>query len=242
MTNTLSINIDPNPIVEEAYCFIGCLYRLRKSYKLLGFNPDFNKKMFGPYIRNKLSRHDGDIREAVDLWCSDPDAAKEKYGHISKWDVSRVTDMSYLFRKRVKFNEDISGWNVSNVTSMRCMFDGAESFNQPLNEWDVSNVNDMGAMFSDANAFNQPIGNWNVSKVTGMEYMFRSATAFNQPLNEWDVSKVTGMEYMFNDATSFNQPICSWNLSNVIDMYPNFINCPIKDEDCPIKYQNKPSF
>ena len=25
--------------------------------------PDFNKKMFGPYIRNKLSRWDGDLQK-----------------------------------------------------------------------------------------------------------------------------------------------------------------------------------
>ena len=122
MTNTLSINIDPTPIVEEAYCFIGCLYRLRKIYKVQGFNPDFNKKMFGPYICNKLSRHDGDIREAVDLWCSDPAAAEEKYGHISKWDTSRVTNMRFLFA-------------------------GAEDFNQPIGDWDVSNVLDHEDMF-----------------------------------------------------------------------------------------------
>ena len=60
-----------NPIKGEAYFLIGCLYHLRKRYKLQGFNPDFTKKMFGPYILNKLVRWDGDIREAIKLWCSD---------------------------------------------------------------------------------------------------------------------------------------------------------------------------
>ena len=73
-----------NPMKEETYAFIGCLYQLRKIYKLQGFNPDFTKKMFGPYILNKLSRWDGDIKRAVDLWWSDPATAEEKYGHISK--------------------------------------------------------------------------------------------------------------------------------------------------------------
>merc|ERR1712185_211216 len=39
----------------------------------------------------KLIRHDGDIYQAVEEWCSDPEAAEEKYGHISDWDVSHVT-------------------------------------------------------------------------------------------------------------------------------------------------------
>ena len=87
-----------NPMSEEeAYAFIGSLYRVSKMYKIQGFNADFTKKMFGPYILNKLSRSDGDIREAVNLWCSDPAAAEEKYGHISEWDVSCVTNMRGLF-------------------------------------------------------------------------------------------------------------------------------------------------
>ena len=129
-----------NPMKEEAYAFIGCLYRLRKRYKLQGFNPDFTKKMFGPYILNKLSRWNGDIKAAVDLWCSDPAAAEEKYGHISKWDVSHVTNMKGLFRGRWRFNEDVSAWDVSNVTGMKYMFHHATAFNQPLADWDVSKV------------------------------------------------------------------------------------------------------
>jgi hypothetical protein len=130
-----------NPIKEEAYFFIKCLYRLRKMYNV--FNADFTKKMFGPYILNKLSRWNGDIKVAVNLWCSDPAAAEERYGHISKWDVSRVTSMEGLFRWRQRFNEDVSAWDVSNVTTMRSMFYAAYAFNQPLADWDVSKVEDM---------------------------------------------------------------------------------------------------
>ena len=125
-----------NPMSEEeAYAFIGCLHRVSKMYKIQGFNADFTKKMFGPYILNKLSRSDGDIREAVNLWCSDPAAAEEKYGHISKWDVSCVTNMEGLCRDKNSFNEDIGAWDVSSVTTMKYMFYGAEAFNQPLAGW-----------------------------------------------------------------------------------------------------------
>ena len=37
---------------------------------------------------------------------------------------------------------EISNWDVSNVTNMRWMFANASSFNQPLNKWNVSNVTD----------------------------------------------------------------------------------------------------
>ena len=117
-------------------------------YRLQGFYADFTKAMFGPYILNKLSRWDGDIKKAVNLWCSDPAAAEKKYGHISKWDVSCVTNMEGLFDGRKKFNEDIGAWDVSSVTTMKYMFDGAAAFNQRLAGWDVSKVNYMGGMFS----------------------------------------------------------------------------------------------
>jgi surface protein len=42
-------------------------------------------------------------------------------GVISDWDVSNVTDMSYMF-KQSQFKGDISEWDVSNVTDMTQMF------------------------------------------------------------------------------------------------------------------------
>ena len=223
-----------NPMKEEAYAFIGCLYRLRKRYKLQGFNPDFTKKMFGPYILNKLSRWDGDIQAAVDLWCSDPAAAEEKYGHISKWDVSHVTNMKGLLRWKRRFNEDVSAWDVRNVTTMECMFFDAGTFNQPLADWDVSKVEDMGYMFHDASKFNQPLGDWDVSKVKDMGGMFCGATSFNQPLAKWDVSKVEDMGNMFYCALAFNQPLADWDVSKVVDdVQGMFTACPISPENKP---------
>ena len=43
-------------------------------------------------------------------------------GDIRSWDVSNVTDMSYMFAGYPGFNQDISNWDVSNVTNMKAMF------------------------------------------------------------------------------------------------------------------------
>ena len=120
----------------------------------------------------------------------------EKYGEISNWDTSSVTDMEGMFAGETTFNHD---------------------FNQPLNNWNVSNVTNMEGMFYNAQSFNQPLNNWNVSNVTNMRRMF-SAFSFNQPLNNWDVSNVTNMGGMFAFANSFNQPLNDWNVSNVRNM------------------------
>ena len=50
----------------------------------------------------------------------------ERVGHISDWDVSRVTDMSELFSEMELFNDNLNDWNVSNVTSMNYMFYNAK--------------------------------------------------------------------------------------------------------------------
>ena len=63
----------------------------------------------------------------------------DKYGEISNWDVSNVTNMNGMFYEAKLFNQPLNNWNVSKVTDMELMFDSATSFNQPLNNWNVSN-------------------------------------------------------------------------------------------------------
>ena len=84
-----------------------------------------------------------ELQEVVDLWCDNNVEALTRYGDISLWDTSLITDMSQLFQGRYYFNDDISKWDVSNVTDMFNMFFSCNNFNQPLNNWNVSKVKNM---------------------------------------------------------------------------------------------------
>ena len=159
-----------------------------------------------------------------------------KYPVINDWDVSHITDMSFLFGEVINmnprsllslFNSPIGKWNVSNVTNMSYMFANSD-FNQPIGNWNVSKVTNMSYMFANSD-FNQPIGNWNVSNVIYMSNMFKSAKFFNQPIGNWNVSNVTEMYYMFW-KTAFNQPIGNWNVSKVTNMSKMFGNTTITTE------------
>ncbi len=169
--------------------------------------------------------NDANFISAVGLWFANEGESIRAHGHISNWNVSAVTDMSYAFAGRFLFNEDISRWDVSNVRNMSKMFEGCAAFNQPIGKWDVSSVTNMGYLFKDASSFNQPIGNWNVSSVNeerGMRSLFYRASSFNQPVGNWDVSSVKDMGWMFDSATSFNQPIGDWDVSSVTSMKDMF--------------------
>ena len=107
------------------------------------------------------------LRHAVKDYLSDDFYRKRyvlyRYGEIEDWDVSNVTSMSEMFSRQARsFNQPLNKWNVSKVTDMNWMFQNANSFNQPLNDWNVSNVTSMNEMFCCAYSFNQPLNNWNV--------------------------------------------------------------------------------
>ncbi len=203
--------------------------------------------VFKPTTKNEKK----EFKKAAKDWADGKhEAVTEKYGDISTWDTSEITDMSKLFKGKHKFNGDISNWDVSKVTNMLEMFKGAEKFNKPISKWNVSNVTNMKGMFENAHAFNQFIGNWDVSKVKNMGYMFSDAYAFNngQTNNEgtapldWNVSKVTDMFYMFNYAGSFNQSIEEWDVSEVrdtIDMRTMFTESGYKHPKPDIELSKK---
>ena len=73
-----------------------------------------------------------ELQIAVNAWGKNKKDALEKYGHISEWNTSKITNMRELFSGKISFSEDLSKWDVSNVTDMSYMFDTMFEFNCDL--------------------------------------------------------------------------------------------------------------
>jgi surface protein len=162
------------------------------------------------------------LRSAIAGYAIYINSASILYGDITAWDVTHVTDFSYLFdvpaAGLLPNSYDLSSWNTSKVTNMSNMFNNASTFNPNISSWNTSSVTNMSNMFNYAIAFNGDLSSWNTSSVTNMSNMFNYAIAFNGDLSSWDTSKVTNMSNMFNYALVFNGDLSSWNTSKVTNM------------------------
>ena len=128
--------------------------------------------------------------------------SRTTYKNISKWDVSNIRNMSYMFSGCSDFNSDLSKWNVSNVTDMSHMFSGCENFNSDLSKWNVSNVKNMSYMFYRCSKFNYDLSKWNVSNVTDFYCMFYSCDSFNKDLSNWSKPDNLYQYFFFSDKLS----------------------------------------
>ena len=110
-----------------------------------------NIQSYEPNIYNTIMRsvfyqmkNSKELRKAVKLWLTNESKAIIKYGHISLWDTSNVTNISCMFYWVKDFNQDISRWDTSNVINMTNMFYNSNNFNKDyIINWDNSNVTNM---------------------------------------------------------------------------------------------------
>ena len=156
---------------------------------------------------------------------------------VSKWNVSNVTNMDFMFGYCYTFNGNLSNWDVSNVEDMSCMFNGCQKFEgKGIENWDVHNVKNMYCLFNDCIKFKgKSIENWNVSNVENMAGIFYKCKKLDCDLSNWNVSKVEIMDYMFKGCYIFKgKGLENWNTNNLKDMREIFYGCSL--------IENKPSW
>lgn len=159
-----------------------------------------------------------------------------KYGNISNWNVSKVTNMYRLFDRceqfKETFDEPLNKWNVSNVTNMVLMFAGCTAYNHSIRDWNVSSIKDnMYDLFGDLT----PMCNNNL-----IPSAFDKNNACVRNINDYNIRRLVDIyidnehiDYYFSieDIKKYYGIIDDWNVSPVTDMnklfYNTDINAPI---------------
>ena len=188
--------------------------------------------IIGPIMIPPDTKGENTIQNIFKKWKSvNKQEIINKYGEISQWNTSLVTDMSNLFKGDEVFNEDITGWDTSNVTTMKNMFNGAGK--SPVEEYRLKIPNCMGKKLNELwnkdssdpkmawatsqglGVFWQRLRYWpvqnihQISCVNSHPIPWTSVepppnTGFNQDISNWNTSLVKNMEGMFQGALNFN--------------------------------------
>ena len=158
-----------------------------------GFTPDYT--IAGSTFADRAS-----LLTALQAWNANRTSAQSTYGHISKWNVSAVTDFSTLFNQAFatsgKLAEDLNNWDTGNVTNMYGVFYNCREVTPKIGSWNTSNVTNMHLAFNNCTYFNDNLENWDTGNVTSMHSMFKSAHNFNGNIENWDVKNVLTMRDM----------------------------------------------
>ena len=140
-------------------------------------------------------------------------------------DVSKVTDMSYMFM-------NFGGGNTNSHTTLNSVPD--------VSKWNTANVTNMTGMFNSYGNFSDnltivpDVSKWNTANVTNMAGMFQKygheSTGFNAvpDVSKWNTGKAEDMHQMFSEyghkstALTAVPDVCNWNTAEVKTMAEMF--------------------
>ena len=155
-----------------------------------------------------------------------------------------------MFASASSFNSDVSKWNVSRVTDMSAMFSYAYLFNSDMSKWDVSRVTYMGYMFYDASSFNQKLCGeaWVNSKADKL-YMFSGSPGSRSMTvcGVWsiDIVNFTMETFKFCHRSSLHplvllQRFVSQSSTTVIHLCPSLHPLPPHATPFPLTHDRTP--
>ena len=172
--------------------------------------------------------------------------------NLEHWDVSTITNMSYMFRNSdpvtTKDNGDpnllkCSNWDVSNVTNFNNFMSGYSgsvrgSWNTKTNidmtNWDTSSATDMSYMFWQHQQNKLGIENFRTENVTNLSHFYgggtwNAKTKMYNSILRWDVSNVEDFSstsiMVGNNETDYNANFPNnWRFSTDASKNLNFYN------------------
>lgn len=148
---------------------------------------------------------------------------------IANWDTSSVNNLNHAFSDCTKVTSlDLSSWNTSKVTDISYMFyncNGLTSLN--LSGWDTSNVTNMSHMFDRCEKLpSLDVSHFNTSVVTSMNGMFMYCPKLaSLDLSGWNTAKVTDMSNMFMLCQAKSLDLSGWDMTNVTSTDSMFFRC-----------------
>ena len=149
----------------------------------------------------------------------------EELRELKDWDVSAVTDFSFMFEGVEKLSADLSGWDVRNGEWFTGMFRDCTYFNSDISKWQTLSAQGMKDMFRGCTHFNSDISGWPVATVRDFSQMFRDCSMFNADLSKWRTDSAESMVGMFRDCYSFNRNLEGWTVARVKSFYKMFEHC-----------------
>lgn len=118
-------------------------------------------------------------------------------GDLSGWDVSNLTNASYMFRdcRSLTTIGNLPGWDTSSLTDASSMFDNCYKLTTlgDLSGWNTSSLTNVSSMFSYCSRLSVNCSNWDVSKVTNHSNFNTNAPGVILPL-AWQTSNDEGVE------------------------------------------------
>lgn len=144
--------------------------------------------------------------------------------NITEWDVSGVTDMSYLFAGKNGIQHlDLTKWDVFFVESFEGMFKNSDFGGKGLYEWQPDAAITFEMMFENAVKFDANLKKWEDWIRSALNYsrMFKGAKAFRGEgllYWFWCNPSATNTEGMLMDCVLFNENLFLWEMGNVTDM------------------------
>lgn len=137
---------------------------------------------------------------------------------VSKWDTSKVTDMSRMFANCTSLKElNVTNWNTSQVKNMGSMFWKCTSlYKVDANAWNVANVEDLSFMFYNCEQLTAlDMHSWDTSKVKNINYMFAGCKHLKTVNTKgWNTKNVEQIDGLFESASSLTSvDMSSFDLS-----------------------------
>ena len=209
---------------EGYFNLFGNKYKIKKE-EIMIFNGKEEYYLYAFYKDTKIE-NDDDKYIQIDK--------KIKNDDDNKMELKlRIINKKIMEQIIIRNDLDLSKWNISNVTNMSYLFSDCNSLISlpDISKWNTSNVTNMSYLFSDCySLISVPdISKWNTNNVTNMSYLFSNCRSLISlpDISKWKTNNVINMERLFYNCKSlkFLPDISKWNLNNARNLRLFFYNC-----------------